>query len=90
MGLGFALTENFVMEDGYVKSKYATLGLLRAPATPPIEVLFVEKGSPDQMAFGAKGVGEICAIPTAPGVSPCTQTVSIGILMILPDALTIA
>ena len=25
MGLGFALTENLIMEDGYVKSKYCLL-----------------------------------------------------------------
>ncbi|MEG0767307.1 MAG: molybdopterin cofactor-binding domain-containing protein, partial [Clostridia bacterium] len=69
MGLGFGLTENFVMEGGYVRSKYATLGLLRATDAPPIEVHLIEKGTSDQVAFGAKGIGEISAIPTAPAVA---------------------
>ena len=69
MGLGFALTENFKMEGGYVKSKYGTLGLLRATDVPPIEVHLVEKGTSDQNTFGAKGIGEICAVPTAPAAA---------------------
>ena len=69
MGLGYGLTEDFVMENGYVKSKYGTLGLIRATEAPPIEVILVEKGSDDQVAFGAKGVGEISAIPTAPAAA---------------------
>jgi CO/xanthine dehydrogenase Mo-binding subunit len=69
MGLGYALTEDFKMENGYVKSKYGTLGLLRATDVPPIEVIFVEKGTEDQNTFGAKGVGEICTVPTAPAAA---------------------
>lgn len=66
MGLGYGLTEDFKMENGYVKSKYGTLGLLRSTDVPPIEVRFIEKGTDDQNTFGAKGVGEISAIPAAP------------------------
>ncbi|MEG0268843.1 MAG: selenium-dependent xanthine dehydrogenase [Clostridia bacterium] len=69
MGLGYALTENFVMKEGYVQSKYSTLGLLRATEIPPIEVLLLGKGTQDQPAFGAKGVGEISSIPTAPAAA---------------------
>ena len=69
MGLGFAVSENFVMEMGYVKSKYATLGLLRSTDAPEIEVHLLGRGTPDQPAFGAKGVGEIASIPTAPAVA---------------------
>ena len=69
MALGYGLTEDFVMEQGYVKSKYATLGLLRATDAPPIEVILIEQGTREQMAFGAKGVGEIAAIPTAPAAA---------------------
>ncbi|RYD02307.1 hypothetical protein N752_25480 [Desulforamulus aquiferis] len=35
---------------------------------PEIEVVLVEKND-SELAFGAKGVGEIAAIPTAPAVS---------------------
>ena len=37
-------------------------------ATPPIDVVIVGKGVPGP-AFGGKGVGEICSIPTAPAVA---------------------
>ncbi len=69
MCLGYGLTEDFVMDNGYVQSKYATLGLLRATDAPEIDVIFVGKGTDDQMTFGAKGVGEISAIPTAPAAA---------------------
>lgn len=69
MGLGYALTENFIMDEGYVKTKYATLGLLRATQTPEIEVKLVEKASMDALAFGAKGIGEISTVPTAPAAA---------------------
>ncbi len=69
MALGYGLTEDFVMEGGYVKSKYATIGLLRATDAPPIDVILVEKGASDGLAYGAKGVGEIAAIPAAPAAA---------------------
>ncbi|MBU3805393.1 MAG: selenium-dependent xanthine dehydrogenase [Candidatus Fournierella pullistercoris] len=69
MSLGYGLTEDFKMEDGYVKSKYGTLGLLRATDVPPIDIIYVEKGTNDQNTFGAKGVGEICSIPAAPAAA---------------------
>lgn len=69
MGLGYGLTEDFVMEGGYVKTKYATLGLIRATEAPPIEVILVEAGLEGQPAYGAKGVGEISAIPGAPAAA---------------------
>lgn len=69
MGLGLALSEQFEMEGGQVLSRYGTLGLLRADQVPPIEVKLVEKGDPAGLAYGAKGVGEISAIPTAPAVA---------------------
>ena len=79
MGLGYGLTEDFKTEDGYVKSKYGTLGLLRSTDVPPIEVVFIEKGTEDQNTFGAKGVGEICAIPAAPAATNAARRVD-GVL----------
>ncbi len=74
MGLGYGLTENFQMEGGYVTSKYGTLGLLRSTDMPPIDVIFIEKGS-EENTFGAKGVGEICAIPAAPAAANAARRV---------------
>ncbi|MBE6079625.1 MAG: selenium-dependent xanthine dehydrogenase, partial [Veillonella sp.] len=69
MGMGYGVTEDFKMDNGRVVTKYGTLGLLRAKQRPDITVHFVEKGTPDQMAYGAKGIGEIASIPMAPAIS---------------------
>jgi selenium-dependent xanthine dehydrogenase len=71
MGLGFALTEDFPIEGGYPKAKYGTLGLPRAKQVPPIEVRFthIEDERLLEYAYGAKGVGELCLIPTSPAVA---------------------
>lgn len=42
MGLGFALTEDYPIENGYPKVKFGTLGLMRAPDVPDIEVRLVQ------------------------------------------------
>ncbi len=68
MGLGYALTEDFPLENGRPTKKYGTLGLFKAPAAPPIDVIVVGKSAKDKLALGAKGIGEICTIPTAPAV----------------------
>lgn len=69
MGLGYGLSEDFIMEEGYVKSQYATLGLLRSTQVPPIVVKLIEKADPSNLAYGAKGIGEICSVPTAPAAA---------------------
>jgi aldehyde oxidoreductase len=67
MGLGYALTEDFPMQGGYPQATFGSLGLLRATDVPDIEVILVRAAGPGQpQAFGAKGVGELCLIPTAP------------------------
>lgn len=68
MGLGYGLTEDFPMENGYVKAKYGTLGLFRAPETPPMQVTLIQKDCYGPYAYGAKGVGELASIPTAPAL----------------------
>ena len=69
MGMGFAVTEDFIMDKGYVKSKYGTLGLLRAEQRPELHVKLVEKANKQGLAYGAKGVGEISSIPAAPAIA---------------------
>ena len=66
MGLGYGLTEDFPVEGGYPKLNYGRLGLLRATDVPPIEVIFVKSDEVSELAYGAKGIGEICSVPTAP------------------------
>jgi selenium-dependent xanthine dehydrogenase len=68
MGLGYALTEDFPLKEGEPQVKYGTLGLFKATQVPPIVSLIIEKNA-DPLAFGAKGIGEIVSIPTAPAVA---------------------
>lgn len=68
MGLGSALREKLVYEKGIVKSKFGTLGLLRATEIPEIEVKIIEKNR-SELAYGAKGIGEIALIPVAAAVA---------------------
>lgn len=68
MGLGYALTENFPLHKGIPTGKFGTLGLFRATDTPEIDCIIIEK-NPDHVACGAKGIGEIVTIPTAPAVA---------------------
>jgi aldehyde oxidoreductase len=69
MGMGYALTENYPLKDGRLTSeKMSKLGLSRAKDVPEIKVIGVE--CPDSSGpFGAKGVGEIGAIPTAAAIA---------------------
>lgn len=66
MGLGYALTEHFPVKDGVPQVKYGTLGLLRATDIPPMTIITVHGDGKLPLAYGAKGVGELCTIPTAP------------------------
>jgi selenium-dependent xanthine dehydrogenase len=68
MGLGYALTEDYPIEGGYPKAKYGTLGLLRATEAPCIIPLTVASPDKGAEACGAKGIGELTTIPTAPAV----------------------
>jgi len=68
MGLGYALTEDYPLKDGEPTAKYGTLGLLRATQVPEVVSILVQ-AEPGKVAYGAKGVGEITTIPTAPAVA---------------------
>ncbi len=69
MGLGYALTEDYPLENGVPLAKYGTLGLWRATETPPMEIRFVQGPGLSPIAYGAKGCGELATIPTAPAVA---------------------
>lgn len=69
MGLGNALTEEFIMEDGNVVTDH--LARYRVPGimlTPEITSIIVEHPTAEG-PYGAKGVGEICSIPTTPAIT---------------------
>jgi CO/xanthine dehydrogenase Mo-binding subunit len=68
MSLGYALTEDFPLENGRPTRKFGTLGLFKANGTPNVDALIVGIAGKDGLACGAKGIGEICSIPTAPAV----------------------
>lgn len=68
MGLGYALQEDFPMHRGVPTAKFGTLGLFRSTDMPEITIHLIEKNS-SALAYGAKGIGEIATIPTAPAVA---------------------
>jgi selenium-dependent xanthine dehydrogenase len=69
MGLGYALSEEMVCEDGMpVTFRLRDYGVVRSRDMPEVEVVLVEDPQPDG-PFGAKGVGEIGLVPTAPAVA---------------------
>ena len=43
MGMGYALTEDYPVENGYPKAKYGTLGLTRATEAPEMDIFFVKQ-----------------------------------------------
>ncbi|MBW6466981.1 MAG: molybdopterin-dependent oxidoreductase [Brevefilum sp.] len=69
MGLGHCLTEEFIVKDGHVVTDY--LARYRMPGimlTPEIKAIIVEHPTAEG-PYGAKGVGEICSIPTTPAIT---------------------
>jgi selenium-dependent xanthine dehydrogenase len=69
MGLGYALTEEFKVVGGVPQNMTVnSQGLLRARHMPEVELILIEDRHPDG-PYGAKGVGEIGLVPTAPAVA---------------------
>ena len=67
MSMGYALTEDFPLNGCVPTAKFGTLGLFKANMVPEIETIVLGKTN-GGFAGGAKGVGEIAAIPGAPAV----------------------
>jgi aldehyde oxidoreductase len=69
MGLGYAISEELVMENGRPKStRLRQCGILRAKEMPEMEIIGIEVPDP-YGPYGAKGVGEIGLVPTAGAVA---------------------
>jgi xanthine dehydrogenase molybdenum-binding subunit len=69
MGIGTALTEEFIVEEGQVftdrLARYRMPSIAQTPEIVPIVVQHPTSEGP----YGAKGVGEIVSIPTAPAIT---------------------
>jgi selenium-dependent xanthine dehydrogenase len=69
MGLGHALTEEFVVESGVpTTDTLKSLGIIPPIGMPEVDCIFVEVPQPEG-PYGAKGVGEIALVPTASAVA---------------------
>ncbi len=69
MGLGYALSEKMPLKEGRLTSeKYISLGIPKLTKVPRIVPIAVEEDDSEGV-FGAKGVGEIVCIPTAPAIA---------------------
>ncbi|MEZ5116634.1 MAG: selenium-dependent xanthine dehydrogenase [Candidatus Nanopelagicales bacterium] len=74
MGLGFALSEEYVVEDAVpVTTTLKSLHLVPPTGMPEVECVFVEVPQPEG-PYGAKGVGEIGLVPTAAAVAGALQS----------------
>ena len=68
MGMGYALKEQYPIENCVPTARYGSLKLFRADEVPQVEPLIIEReGLP--VAGGAIGLGEIVSIPTAPAIA---------------------
>ena len=64
MGLGQALSEEFVVEGGVpVTETLKSLHIIPPTGMPPVECILVEEEQPEG-PFGAKGLGEAAVVPT--------------------------
>jgi len=68
MGLGYAISEAFLLDRGYLATDtLAKVGIPVMRDAPPIDVALIE--DPDPCGpYGAKGIAEAAAIPTAPAI----------------------
>jgi xanthine dehydrogenase molybdenum-binding subunit len=69
MGLGYALSEEYVIEDAVpVTETLKSLNIIPASGMPPVDVILVEDPQPEG-PYGAKGAGEAVLVPTAAAVA---------------------
>ena len=69
MGIGFALTEGLLVEDGRIlNSSFADYRLLRTCDAPEIVPIIVESHEPTG-PYGAKGIGEGCMVNVASAIA---------------------
>ena len=69
MGLGYALTEDFVVEGGHITTDTINRSACCAPTRCPSWNSSSSKKPDPECPYGARGVGEIGLVPTAPGIA---------------------
>jgi CO/xanthine dehydrogenase Mo-binding subunit len=68
MGLGYAISEEFILHRGYLATDtLAKVGIPVIQDAPQVDVYLIEDPDPNG-PFGAKGIAEAAAIPTAPAI----------------------
>lgn len=68
MGLGYAISEEFILDRGYLATDtLAKVGIPFMQDAPPVDVHLLEDPEP-LGPYGAKGIAEAAAIPTAPAI----------------------
>lgn len=68
MAQGYALTEDYPMENGYPKFKtFGDLGVPTIWDSPVVRTLIIEKPDPNG-PFGAKGISEVATVPLTPSI----------------------
>jgi CO/xanthine dehydrogenase Mo-binding subunit len=84
MGLGYALTEELLVEEGRVLNpSFREYKLVSSPEVPPLDIAFVETHDPAG-PFGAKGLGEAPAICTGAAVANAVRHATGGKFTALP------
>jgi CO/xanthine dehydrogenase Mo-binding subunit len=69
MGVGYALMEHFIQEEGQVRTRRFSEYYIPTVADMPHELVSITVEVPDPTGpFGAKGVGEMTTLPTAPAI----------------------
>lgn len=69
MGIGMALSEEITFDSRgkVISNRFSRYHVVNAPDMPEIKVLLVEEGE-EHGPFGAKSIGEIATVPTAPAI----------------------
>lgn len=69
MGLGYALMEEFIQQEGMVRTRKLAEYQIPTVLDMPPEIVPIIVEVPDPMGpYGAKGVGEMTTLPTAPAI----------------------
>ncbi len=69
MGVGYALMEEFVQKDGRVMTRNFSEYLIPTVLDMPFELVSIDVEVPEKTGpFGAKGMGEMPTLPTAPAI----------------------
>lgn len=68
MGQGYALSEEYVVQEGKHKTNtFNKLGLPLIDETPEYEILIIEDPEPNG-PYGAKGISEVATVPITPAI----------------------